>query len=388
VDWEQIEFTSTSVNIVESPALAQIRLVATDLNGAALPGDRVQAGSDFLVSALVKDVRQPPDPAYPGLTAADLGVFSAYLDIFYPQAAVRPVASATSPFGYVIAFNTALFGGGQKAEFIPTSGIVNEVGAYQGTSAVNFSNEQLLFSIRFTALTPPSGSASVVFQADPADAQPVNEVTLIKPNPGISVPTAQVTYLNSQMITIVGAAGEGEFTNPANPMDVNGDGFASPMDVLIVINYLNSFGTTDLRTSSAQGEGEGAARYYYDVNGDKVISPADALGVINHLNSLARGAAGEGEFAVPSVPSEAAFLALDVQTALPVSENSGASADSSRGSIYPPNEVGELSNEAALAAGLDAAMAAEESLVDELAKDVALSWLTESVDEEFFAELA
>ena len=90
---------------------------------------------------------------------------------------------------------------------------------------------------------------------------------------------------------------EGEFTNPVDPMDVNGDGHVSPIDVLLLISYLNENGTTDVTPVTRSGEVENPnGRYYYDVNGDLAISPIDVLGLVVHLNSLANASAGgEGE---------------------------------------------------------------------------------------------
>ncbi|MDX1924959.1 MAG: DVUA0089 family protein [Pirellulaceae bacterium] len=69
--------------------------------------------------------------------------------------------------------------------------------------------------------------------------------------------------------------------------DVNADGFITPIDALIVINFLNSQGSRSV-------VGLPAPPPYRDVNGDNFISPVDALLVINHLNSRSRGS-GEGE---------------------------------------------------------------------------------------------
>ena len=67
-------------------------------------------------------------------------------------------------------------------------------------------------------------------------------------------------------------------TNPDNPLDVNADGFVSPLDALLVINQIN--GPTGLTNSSNE------AVTYFDVSGDGSVSPIDALTVINYLNGL------------------------------------------------------------------------------------------------------
>jgi hypothetical protein len=115
--------------------------------------------------------------------------------------------------------------------------------------------------------------------------------------------------------------------NVVRPRDVTADGVVSPIDALLVINYLNSGGRPD-----AAASGEGMVGYYLDVNGDNFVSPIDALLVINDLNSRPEGAAtsanlAEGESAAaaqasPSAPSGDAsldelitWLALDTATA-------------------------------------------------------------------------
>ena len=72
--------------------------------------------------------------------------------------------------------------------------------------------------------------------------------------------------------------------NPLNNLDVNGDGFVTPLDALLIVNHLSAFGSGRL---SLPWTGR-----YIDASGDDFISPSDALQVINFLN---RRSAGEGE---------------------------------------------------------------------------------------------
>jgi hypothetical protein len=109
-------------------------------------------------------------------------------------------------------------------------------------------------------------------------------------------------------------AGEAEFTNPNNPLDVNNDGYVTPMDALFVMNFLNAHGPVDLKGSSGSAEGESGAVLYYDTNADGIISPLDILPIINHLNLAARdgaqGGQGEGE-AKQAAASEIVALVVD-----------------------------------------------------------------------------
>jgi hypothetical protein len=77
------------------------------------------------------------------------------------------------------------------------------------------------------------------------------------------------------------------FTNDVNPLEVNNDTYVSPLDALLVINWLNSSKSRTLDLSSP------VPPAFMDTNGDLYISPIDALRVINHLNLS--GTSGEGE---------------------------------------------------------------------------------------------
>lgn len=78
------------------------------------------------------------------------------------------------------------------------------------------------------------------------------------------------------------------YQNPAEPLDVNADGFISPIDILIVVNFLNANG------ASVSTSGLPAPPPYMDVNADNFISPTDILPVINFINSRGNSGAGEG----------------------------------------------------------------------------------------------
>ena len=75
--------------------------------------------------------------------------------------------------------------------------------------------------------------------------------------------------------------------NPAHPMDVNNDGRVSPVDILILINFINTHpGNAALPTAPL------APPPFYDVNGDNLVTPADILVIVNFANG---GGSGEGE---------------------------------------------------------------------------------------------
>ncbi len=68
-------------------------------------------------------------------------------------------------------------------------------------------------------------------------------------------------------------------TNPSNAMDVDGDGSVGPLDVLLVIDVINSRGIGPVPTPP---EFLG----YLDTNANGDIEPLDVLLVINYLNGL------------------------------------------------------------------------------------------------------
>lgn len=67
--------------------------------------------------------------------------------------------------------------------------------------------------------------------------------------------------------------------NPDNVSDVNGDGFISPVDILLGINRLNKHGSGKLPLPTG-----GEPPPYYDVDGDGEHTPVDILVVINCVN--------------------------------------------------------------------------------------------------------
>jgi hypothetical protein len=85
--------------------------------------------------------------------------------------------------------------------------------------------------------------------------------------------------------------------NPDQPLDTNKDGSISPIDALVIINYLNT----------APENRVAKVGHFLDVNRDEYVSPRDALVVINHLNQGGGGEeAGESE---ASTASRAFWLA-------------------------------------------------------------------------------
>ena len=92
-----------------------------------------------------------------------------------------------------------------------------------------------------------------------------------------------------QWVTILVAP---KWHNVADPVDVNTDGVASPLDALLIVNYLNANAGGPLPEAASPPP-------YYDVNGDGSCSPIDVLLVINQLNQAAQGEGENGSTADP-----------------------------------------------------------------------------------------
>jgi hypothetical protein len=87
--------------------------------------------------------------------------------------------------------------------------------------------------------------------------------------------------------------------NTARPNDVNNDGSVTPLDALIIFNYLNTFGPGPVPTT-------GSPPPFYDVNGDDSITPLDALRIFNELNT---GGSPEGEGPAAAARAADSFFA-------------------------------------------------------------------------------
>jgi hypothetical protein len=105
-------------------------------------------------------------------------------------------------------------------------------------------------------------------------------------------PTNADTDAVDGLLTVAG------WHNGVQSRDVNGDGRVTPLDVLLVINYLNAHPAPVLLVDVPAPPAA-----YYDVNQDQACTPLDALLIINYLNTPPV-AAGEGERAGESSSAE------------------------------------------------------------------------------------
>ena len=93
--------------------------------------------------------------------------------------------------------------------------------------------------------------------------------------------------------------GANPWHNQSNRLDVNNDGDIAPLDVLLIINELDSFvfaDPVDGRLPLPSPEEE----HFLDTSNDGFVSPIDALRIINHLDEQNRAAAAPLAASLPT----------------------------------------------------------------------------------------
>ncbi|MFM8572931.1 MAG: cadherin domain-containing protein, partial [Pirellula sp.] len=163
-----------------------------------------------------------------------------------------------------------------------------------------------------------------------ADLDPTTVRIVTQPTQGIATPLPDGTILFThnvassqtnvvmqyevqdinQMVSNVGTVTVSfysAFQNQSNSLDVNADGVTSPLDVLLIVDYINSHpGGSQLPLNSPD------VPPFVDVDGDGFSTPLDVLRVVNAINQAP--GAGEGEAASPgeSIGNlDAAFADMD-----------------------------------------------------------------------------
>ncbi|MFO0904160.1 MAG: dockerin type I domain-containing protein [Pirellulales bacterium] len=165
---------------------------------------------------------------------------------------------------------------------------------------------------------------------------------------------ARFRFSSTGGLSARGAAGDGEvedyqvtiggppWQNSTRNTDVNNDGHVTPLDALLVVNFLNTYpGVSALPNPPPfvpfagtpiypDNPGTGSD-FFIDVNGDGFVTPLDALLVINLINT---GGGGEGEAA--SVDSVVDVLPASLDPAVLASlDGNSANVGSSTGGSAP-----------------------------------------------------
>ena len=353
--------------------IVKLRLDVTDTNGNSLGDQSISVGDEFQIRVFAQDLRND----------TNAGVFAAYMDVLYDRGVSAVNADGNNARGFDIACGTAyaifpsdVCNGGTAAD-ASTAGIIDEVGGFQTGSNPLGTSEFLLLTVGMTA----TSEGTATFTADPANVAPDQDTLTFEP--AAAVAFDRIDY-GSDSVTIVGGAGEGEATNtnPADPIDVNGDGSRSPVDALLVVKDLNK-----LNTSAAEGE-PGAAAPYLDVNADGSVSPVDALLVISALNDGPRGAGEAAQVSVTDVVrNDTAITFGDALWARPESAARVDTVDEPRvPTVAEPQVSQDVSAWLAAArhasisdvSALDAVVAAtdrlEEWIADDLLEELASGW--------------
>ncbi len=283
------------VGVSTADDIIRLRLSATDLAGT--PIDQITVGQQFQLRGYVEDLRS---------TANRFGVFAAFQDVLYSKGLVSVNTSTTAP-GFQVDYDP-LYSNAKSGD-IRIPGLINEIGSVQTSANPTGLGEKLQFTITLTARN--IGTAN--FIGDPADIKPFHDSFVFDPTTPLT--PAQIRYVSDSILIVSTSGGSGSSggegnTNLTNAFDVNNDGFVSPIDVLILVNSLNTGGSGLLTTGFTAGSGEGGSgKYFVDVNGDNYLSPLDALMVINELNDRQNGSNGEGESAPPASTAASTFKA-------------------------------------------------------------------------------
>ena len=197
------------------------------------------------------------------------GVFAAYADLEYDSSLVTVNGTIEHSEFYQN-------GIGGNAD---TPGLIDEVGGFGGTNQLD-GGRYLVASIPFVA----NAEGEVRFSTNEADDLPGHEILVFGNNDPVG--RGEVSYGEASLAVV-----------NSEPTDTNSDGDTTPLDVLRVINHINSSSLQPANVSSAEGESRTGQFSRLDVNRDGVVSAADALMVINAINAASKNSklVAEGE---------------------------------------------------------------------------------------------
>ena len=348
------------MTIFEDPAENQtvdLVIEIQDLQGN--PISQVDIGDQFVLVASVQDIR--------GVSAATAGIYAVYMDVLYNRTLVSANFDSGNDLGFAVTFSAQYPNG--KAGDVNTPGLVNDVGAFQqGFDPLGRPIRGLPHRVHGRG----TGHQRSSWAIRRTWSQHTTFCTTTRPQSS-RWPTSITGSRRSPSwtpMTVAPAAGGG--TNQGEPLDVNYDGYISPIDALLVINHLNRGGTPGSRL---------------DVNHDKYVSPIDALLVVNYLNRRDGSGEGEGE-------GEGSYMLLaagggestsnDLLNALPLGTTLDVLAPVAGGAVLAPTaetvsdwqvRVGQAAVADKLPDIADITHEQWESLLDTLAEDVLEAWL-------------
>ncbi len=306
------QFSYFIVDDEGSSSVAQVSIALGNQNASA------KVAMDFQL------VRENGTPINPALESINVGerigvqihledlqpfpdyVFAGYLDVLYSQGILAPAtngdaALCISSHDGRLATELDFFAciGNEYVDDATSGsaarpGVINEFGSIGNeVDNPNGSNPALLATIFFDAIAP--GTAQVV--GSPADRLPESDTLVFGDNDPIEV--SKIRY-DAVQFQVVGSS----LQNLRFPQDVDGDGEATALDALIVINHMHDLG---------EGEsGSTASRTFFtDVNGDSKITAVDALQVINYISR--RNANSEAEPTARAIAPSTAIRSVAAQ---------------------------------------------------------------------------
>jgi autotransporter-associated beta strand protein len=291
------QITAAVGDLIAAHYLAALKttVVAADAGGNPTNSPTIVHKFDtFYLRVDARDLRDIPL----GGTATDRGVQAAFLDMLlnpgdtglpfrtYAQPVPDDQANPMTAIHFANAYPAAQ-NGQNGVDGAPKAGEFNEVGASQGQGSVGLGTDyNTVFYVKMIASKETPGVAgqrqSLVVALDPADIAG-NDVLLKPTDVGGGNPqqlTDDQVFFQPTSFPIL-APGEAEFTNAANPRDVDGDGSVTASDVLSVINNINAQGSRSL-----VGQTPSANSAMVDVNMDSHVTSIDVLTVINFINSF------------------------------------------------------------------------------------------------------
>lgn len=240
-------------------------------------------------------------------------------------------------------FGTAVVNQTGVIEYTAGSGFrgVDTLGYTVRDAAGNLSNEALV-TITINNAPTAQDDSTFTFKNEPIDIDvlsndsdfdgtidPTTVEVVVAPNPGgttevlpdgkirftpaadfagevqFSYVVSDDTGTTSNVADVLVRVQNSKWQNPQGNLDVNGDGFVSPIDALIIINYLNGGNEQFLPDSGV------LPPPYLDPSGDETVAPLDALIVINFLNQNSSGGGGEGE--APLMSEEHVMMVTPMQ---------------------------------------------------------------------------
>lgn len=85
------------------------------------------------------------------------------------------------------------------------------------------------------------------------------------------------------------------YQNKANPLDIDNNSSVVALDVLLLVNEINTFGSRSFEPLM----GDSLPERFLDPSGDNMINPTDVIQVVNHINEQTSASMGNAEGEAP-----------------------------------------------------------------------------------------